>query len=153
MNARLFAFTCGTALAMCSTLVLADQVYKWTDSEGHVHFSQTPPPGATAAKPMTVYVPPPDPQSLQNSQAIQQAQADKDKAAADAAAKNKPDPAKQAEKQKNCDDLRTKLQVLSQSGRAATTDAKGNLTYLDDDTRAQQEKAIQDQLTANCKGS
>jgi hypothetical protein len=152
VNTRITVLACGAALTLCSSLVLADQVYKWTDPEGHVHFSQTPPPGATAAKPMNVYVPPPDPQSLQNTQAIEQAQTEKDKAAADAAAKAKPDPAKEAAKQQQCDDLRTRLQVLTQSGRAATTDAKGDLTFLDDDARAKQIKAIQDQLTADCKG-
>ncbi len=151
MNVRLFAIACAAALAVCSTLVLADQVYKWVDDQGHVHFSQTPPPG-TKAQPMTVYVPPPDPQSLQNTQGIEKTQADKDKAAADAAKKDKPDPAKEAEKQKHCDDLHSKYQVLAQSGRAATTDDKGNLTFLDDDTRALQEKAIQDQINKDCGG-
>jgi hypothetical protein len=151
VNVRILALSCGAALVICSTLVLADQVYKWVDDQGHVHFSQTPPPG-TKAQPVTVYVPPPDPQSLQNTQQIEQTQADKDKAAADAAAKNKPDAAKEAEKQQHCDDLRAKLSALPQSGRAATTDAKGNLTYLDDDARAKQEQAIQDQLKQDCSG-
>lgn len=147
------AFSCGMMLALTTSLAAADQVYKWVDPQGNVHFSQTPPAGTKVqAKPMTVYVPPPDPQSLQNSQQVVQAQTDKDKAAADAAAKNKPDAAAQAQKKAHCDDLRQRLVVLQQSGRAATTDAKGNLTYLDDDARAKQEAAIQDEINKDCSG-
>ncbi|HEY1774062.1 MAG TPA: DUF4124 domain-containing protein [Gammaproteobacteria bacterium] len=146
------AFICGMMLALGTSLAAADQVYRWVDPQGNVHFSQTPPPGTkTQAQPMTVYVPPPDPQSLQNTQQSEQAQADKDKAAADAAAK-KPDPAAEAQKKAHCDDLRQRLVILQQSGRAATTDAKGNLTYLDDDARAKQEAAIQDQINKDCSG-
>ena len=146
------AFSCGVMLALATSLAAADQVYKWVDPQGNVHFSQTPPPGATAAKPVTVYVPPPDPQSLQNTQLSEQAQTDKDKAATDAAAKNKPDATAQAQKKAHCDDLRSRLVVLQQSGRAATSDAQGNLTYLDDDARAKQEAAIQDQINKDCSG-
>ena len=39
------ALACGVALTLGSTLAAADQVYKWVDEQGHVHFSQTPPPG------------------------------------------------------------------------------------------------------------
>ena len=147
------AFACGLVLALATSLAAADQVYKWVDPQGNVHFSQTPPAGTKVqAKPMTVYVPPPDPQSLQNTQQVEQAQADKDKAAADAAAKNKPDAGAEAQKKSHCDDLRSRLVVLQQSGRAATTDATGNLTYLDDDARAKQEAAIQDQINKDCSG-
>jgi hypothetical protein len=147
------AFTCGMMLALVTSLAAADQVYKWVDPQGNVHFSQTPPPGTKVqARPVTVYVPPPDPQSLQNTQQVEQAQADKDKAAADAAAKNKPDATAQAQKKAHCDDLRSRLVVLQQSGRAATSDAQGNLTYLDDDARAKQEATIQDQINKDCSG-
>jgi hypothetical protein len=116
------ALACGVMLALGTTLAAADQVYKWTDDQGHVHFSQTPPPGTKVqAQAVTVNPPPPDPQSLQNSQA-------------------------------HCDDLRSNLQVLLQSGRAATTDAQGNLNYLDDTQRQQQEDAINKELASDCKG-
>jgi hypothetical protein len=147
------ALACGVLLALGTSLAAADQVYRWVDDQGHVHFSQTPPPGTKVqAQQVTVNPAPPDPQSLQNSQDLQKQIADKDKAAQDAAAKNKPDPAKEAEKQAHCDDLRSKLQVLEQSGRAATTDAQGNINYLDDQARATQEAAIQDQISKDCGG-
>jgi hypothetical protein len=147
------ALACGLMLALGTGLAAADQVYKWVDDQGHVHFSQTPPPGTKVqAQSVTVAPPPPDPQSLQNSKDLQKQVSDQNKAAQDAAAKDKPDPAKEAEKQAHCDDLRSNLQVLLQSGRAATTDAQGNLNYLDDTQRQQQEDAINKELASDCKG-
>jgi|SRR5579859_3479480 len=154
MNRRdISAFGFGVAMILGATLASADQVYKWVDSQGHVHFSQTPPPGTTV-KAQTVNVTPaaPDPQSLQNQQNLQQQLQDQQKKAQDAAAKNKPDPAAEAQKKQQCDDLRSHLIVLQKSGRAATVDAQGNITYLDDDARAKQEQAIQDQIAKQCGG-
>ena len=145
------ALACGVALTLGSTLAAADQVYKWVDEQGHVHFSQTPPPGTKMqTQQLTVTPTTPDPQSLQNTQNLQKQIDDKNKAAQDAAAKNKPDPAKEAEKKQHCDDLHTRLVVLQQSARTATTDAQGNITYLDDAARAQQVQAVQDQIAKDC---
>lgn len=151
MNTR--AVSLSVLLALMPALACADQVYKWTDDQGHVHFSQTPPAGSKVqAQQVQVNVPPPDPQSLQNSQQLQQQQADKDKAAQDAATKDKPDPKLEALKQQHCDDLRMRLQSLSQAGRATTTDAQGNVSYLDDSARQQQEDEINKELSSDCKG-
>ena len=148
------ALACGAALALGATFAVADQVYKWTDSEGHVHFSQTPPPSTTAGvQQVNVNPAAPDPQSLQNQQDLIQAQQDQQKKAKEAADKaGKPDPQAEKLKQIECDDLRTKLASLQQQGRAATVDAQGNVTYLDDDARAKQVQTIQDQLAKNCSG-
>lgn len=150
------ALACGVVLVLGTSLAAADPVYKWTDSEGHVHFSQTPPPNATTGvKQMNVNPAPPDPQSLQNQQALVQAQQDqaqKAKDAKDAADKNKPDPQVQALKKQQCEDLRSRLAILQRGGRAATTDAQGNMTFLDDAERAKQEAAIQDQISKTCGG-
>lgn len=151
MNARVASLA--ALLALLPALATADQVYKWTDEQGHVHYSSTPPPSTSVqAQHMNVVVPPPDPQSLQNSQQLQKDLADKDKAAKDAAEKDKPDPKTEALKQQHCDDLRVRLQTLTQSGRAATTDAQGNINYLDDAGRQAQEDEINKELASDCKG-
>jgi hypothetical protein len=147
------ALACGAALALGATFAAADQVYKWTDNQGHVHFSQTPPPSTTAGvQQVNVNAAPPDPQSLQNQQGLIQAQQDQQKKAKEAADKDKPDPQAEALKKLECDDLRVKLATLQQQGRTATVDAQGNVTYLDDDARAKQEQQIQAQLAKNCSG-
>ena len=136
-------------LALVCTGAMADQVYRWVDKDGKVHYSQTPPPGAaTGVESLQVNAPPPDPTGQQNVQVLQKQIADKDQQAADAAKAAQQDEQQKAQKKKQCDDLRTRLLTLQQSGRAATIDAKGNMTYLDDDARAKQEQAIQDQMKA-----
>lgn len=138
-------------LASVPVLAAADQVYKWVDEQGHVHFSQTPPPSAVSnVRQVTVTSPAPDPQSLQNQQLLQKQLADKDKAEKDAAAKNKPDPAVEALKKQKCDDMRAQLQVLQLGGRTVIVDAQGNRNYVSDDDRAKQEKQLQDQLAKDC---
>jgi hypothetical protein len=148
MNARL-ALAC--SLALVSTLAAADHLYKWVDKDGHVHFSQTPPAGTgVQAQSVDVNAPPPDPTGLRNSQALQQQLADKDKKAKEEAEKNKPDPHAEALKKQHCDDLKSRLSTLQNSGRAATVDAQGNMNYLDDAARAKEEQEIESEIKSDC---
>lgn len=152
MNARLVSLA--ALLTLLPALAAADQVYKWTDEQGHVHYSSTPPP-STKAQQIKVDVPPPDPQSLQNQQQLQKEQADKDEAAKDAAAKEqaKQDPKAEALQKQHCDDMRSRLQALQIGGRIATVDAQGNRSYVSDDDRVKQEQQLQDQLAKECGGA
>ncbi len=155
MSARRVAFLALAALlGLAALAVSADPVYRWVDKDGKVHYTQTPPPSTgVQAQALNIHAPPPDPVSLRNAQQEAQAIDDKNKADQEAADKAKPDPAAVAAKKQQCDDLHQRLLVLQQSARAATTDAQGNLTFLDDDAKAKQEQAIQDQIAKNCSGS
>src|SRR5579859_1251175 len=105
----------------------ADQVYRWVDKDGHVHYSQTP-PATTGVNAQTVNIapPPPDPTSLQNEQNLaqdlkkrnEQDQKDQQKAQADQQQKD--------QQKQRCDALQQRLQLLEQSGRVASVDAQGN---------------------------
>lgn len=139
-------------LAFACVAAAADQVYRWVDKDGKVHYSQTPPAGtATNAQTVQVNAPPPDPTGQQNVQVLQKQLADKDQKAADAAKAAEQDVAQAAQKKQRCDDLRTRLITLQNSGRTATVDAQGNMTYLDDDARAKQVQEIQSEMkNAGC---
>lgn len=148
MNARV-ALAC--SLALVSTLAVADHLYKWVDKDGHVHFSQTPPTSTDVqAQPVDVNAPPPDPTGLRNSQELQKQLQEKDQKAKDEAEKNKPDLHEEALKKQHCDDLKSRLSTLQNSGRAATVDAQGNMNYLDDDARAKQEQEIESEIKSDC---
>ncbi len=134
-------------LLLACAAAAADQVYRWVDKDGKVHYSQTPPANAaTSVQPVQVNAPPPDPTGLQNAQVLQKQQADKNQKAADAAKAAQQDAAQAAQKKQQCDDLRSRLLTLQNSGRATTVDAQGNVTYLDDDARAKQIQDLQSQI-------
>ena len=140
-------------LALAFGAASADQVYKWVDKDGRVHFSQTPPPGAaTGVRSMQVNAPPPDPTGQQNAQNLQQEISDKNQKAEDAQKQADQEAQKKAQQQKACDGLRERMQVLQSSGRAATVDAKGNMSYISDEDRAKQIQDLQKQIDSQCKG-
>lgn len=138
-------------LCACMTTAFADQVYRWVDKDGHVHYSQTPPASTTVhASSTNVSAPPPDPTGVQNAQNLvqqmqvqnQQAQAAQQQAQAEAQ--------KQAQQQQRCNQLMSQLQILKQVNVVATVDAQGNRTYLSDAQHEQQEQQLQDEINKEC---
>lgn len=141
------------ALMAASLAVAAqtDTVYRWVDTQGNVHYSQSVPPGVTATS--VKIVPPPAPvssspaerQSLEKFLHAQQAR-QKQQAAAQAAQARK-----RAQQQQRCAAARKRLQeflarhtVLSPAAANATGDF-GN------DRLLARQTALQKQLTAACK--
>jgi len=102
-------------------------IYKWTDANGHVHYSQNPPPDGRKAVEIK---PPPQPadtpSALKNLKAkekkFEQSRKDRLKAQQDRAAAEK----KAAEKKTRCNDARNRLERLTTTNRVYTTDAQGN---------------------------
>ena len=136
-------------LLLACAAAAADQVYRWVDKDGKVHYSQTPPANAaTSVQPVQVNAPPPDPTGLQSAQVLQKQLADKNQKAADAAKAAQQDAALAAQKKQQCDDLHSRMLTLQNSGRATTVDAQGNVTYLDDDARNKQIQGIQSDMKA-----
>jgi len=129
----------------------ADQVYRWVDKDGHVHYSQTPPASTGVnAQTLNITPPAPDPTTLQNDQKLAQQTQDRDKQVQDAQKTEQQVQQEQAQRQKECDYLQQRLQVLQQGARVATVDAQGNRSYVSDDDRAKQEQQLQDQINKTC---
>lgn len=151
-----FATALGTALllAAVSSLATADQVYRWVDKDGHVHYSQTPPSSTNInAQTMNIAPPPPDPTTLRDEQDLSKELKDKDKQSQEQQQKEKAAQAQQEQQQKECDYLQQRLQVLERGARVSTMDAEGNRTYVSDDDRAKQEQELQDQINKQCGSS
>ncbi|HET7176018.1 MAG TPA: DUF4124 domain-containing protein [Gammaproteobacteria bacterium] len=155
MNIRLAAsISAAIAIAAFSLSAGADQVYRWVDKDGHVHYSQTPPSSTGVnAQTLNINPPPPDPTGLQNDQKLAQQNQDRDKQAQDAQKKDQAAEQQQAQQKKECDFLEQRLQVLEQSARVSTVDAQGNKNYVSDSDRAKQEQDLQDQIDKNCSSS
>lgn len=140
-------------LALSGAAAFADQVYRWVDKDGHVHYSQTPPTSTgVTAQSVNIAPPPPDPTTLRNEQTLAKQIDAKNKQAQDAQQQAQADAQKQAQQKQQCDSLRSRLQILLQSARLATVDAQGNKTFISDDARAKQEQQLQDQISKDCGG-
>lgn len=152
MNIRLAAsISAAITIAAFSLSAGADQVYRWVDKDGHVHYSQTPPASTGVnAQTLNITPPPPDPTTLQNDQKLAKQIQDRDKKAQDAQKTDEQVKQEQEQRQKECDYLQQRLQVLLNSARAATVDAQGNRSYISDDDRAKQEQQLRDQINKTC---
>ncbi|MGE5626236.1 MAG: DUF4124 domain-containing protein [Bacillota bacterium] len=155
MNLRtLTILSAGALLGTLALAATADQIYKWVDKNGQVHYSQTPPPTTDVqAQSVNIGAPPPDPITLQNQQNLAQQIQQKNQQDQEAAKKQQQDAQQQAAQKKHCDVLRERLATLQVGGRTATVDTKGNVSYLSDDERNKQIKDAQDQIAKECSGS
>ena len=134
---------------------------KWVDSEGRVHYSDTPPPDANAKvlRSPNIAAPKPEgdstassapaaPKTMAEREAeLKKAQQAK-KEAADKAAKAQADAdAKKA----YCDSLRQSLRTLQEGMRMVEVDAEGNRSYVTDEQRRQRIEKAQQDISTNCK--
>src|SRR5690348_8845065 len=131
----------------------ADQVYRWVDKDGHVHYSQTP-PATTGVNAQTLNITPPapDPTTLRNEQNLaQDLQKKNDQSQQDQQKAQAAQQQKDQDKQR-CDGLRQRLQLLQQSGRVASIDAQGNKTYISDADKEKQMQDLENTIAKDCGG-
>ena len=154
MNTRIpLLISAAALLAAAGMAASADQVYRWVDKDGHVHYSQTP-PASTAMNAETVNITPPtpDPTTLQNEQKLAQQIQDQNKQNQDNQQKAQQDAQQKAQQQQQCDAMNQRLQLLVQSGRVASIDAQGNKNYISDDDKAKQIQDLQNRISKECGG-
>ena len=111
---------------------VAAQVYKWTDSHGTVHYSETPPPQGTQYKRI-------DTNGMEQpaSAAPPKASAPADAAAQPAAAGTREVPNTPENRAKLCSSLKTNLDLLKGKG-AVVLEEGGKSVALDESQRSQQ---------------
>jgi hypothetical protein len=157
-------------LAVAATGASAQSFWKWRDSSGQIHLSDTPPPATVPAKdilqraagtpaaPAPGTTPAPAATAASGVAAVdadlqkKKAKADQekaDKAAADKAALDQKNAAIRAD---NCQRAQQQAKALDSGVRIARMDAKGEREYLDDATRASERKRAQDIISQNCGG-
>ena len=142
MRSRLFVLICALSLP-----ALAD-TYKWTDSAGQVHYSQTRPP--TGSYEVLGHAPPPSDAPNQDAlnQSLQKsaAEAPKQKEEADRLARL------QAERLDRCKAAMNQLTYLDTTPprRMASTDDKGNPVRMNDEDVAKKRAEVQKQIKENC---
>ncbi len=151
-------------IAFAATGASAQSYWKWKDSSGQVHLSDTPPPPSVPAKdilqrgsgsapvaaPAAAPVAAAASNSVDNELQKKKAAADKDaadKLAADKAATDRKNAAIRAD---NCQRATQQAKVYESGVRVAKLNANGEREYMDDNTRAAELKRSQDAVAQNC---
>ena len=127
-------------------LLASAQAYRWVDDQGHVHYSQVPPPGKNA-EPVR---PPPPPTSSPNQDSLNKALDDSIKAEPERREQAAKAADAQAQKQQQCQQAREQLAYMDSHppNRLATTDAQGKVSRVTAEQyaerRAELERAARD---------
>lgn len=135
------------ALTAVSTAFAAGgQVYKWTDAQGVVHYSDAPPP-TTQANVQTVRVTGGD--RPHDVPASAPAEANAAQPGQNQVAQNTPPAA--ADHSKDCATARSNLELLQSKFQVNVTDSNGKAVPLDDKNRQVQIADMNAQISLYCK--
>lgn len=141
------------ALALLS-LPAHSQLYKWVDSQGKVHYSDTPPP-AGAQKSKTIQAPSPAPAapaaaSGSGGRSIAEQELEFKKRQVEAAQQQAKADEEAKLKRANCDRAQSNLRTFQEGGRVFNYDAKGERQYIDDAARGAELKKWEQEVSKWC---
>ena len=140
------------ALTLCGGAV-ANEIYKWTDEEGNVHYRDRP-TGAPSEVRLGISYSRTDAGVVQQQQVArletQAARQEQRNAADEAEREAAAEAAAAADRQKQCDSYRASLERYAQSRRLYREGADGERTYLDEDEMTQARKRLEDHIAKNC---
>jgi Domain of unknown function (DUF4124) len=167
LQRRLASFTLAAAVMLLGAAEAQAQ-WKWRDSRGQIHLSDTPPPrdvpdkdvlqrpdltqrkaaapaaapSPAASAPTTAAKPPVDPELEERRKRTEQEQA----------ARTKADEQKVAALRKeNCQRAREQLATMESGQRIARIKADGEREILDDEQRAREARRARDAIAADCR--
>lgn len=142
-----------TALGL-ATAPATGAIYKWTDANGEVHYTQTRPPADTESEQIDGAPPPPDPAAVSREQqhlderikAMEERQSTGKEAAS--LEKERENVAKIDEK--NCITAKNNLEKLQQGGVKRYLTPEGEVIRLTDNNRAERINEAQTQIDLYC---
>ncbi|MGH8414453.1 MAG: DUF4124 domain-containing protein [Gammaproteobacteria bacterium] len=154
MNIKMLLLILCAAAALTIMTAQAQQVYRWVDAQGNVHYSQTPPPdAATKAKLVDVEPPPPDPTGMQQQKKLVKSVADADATQQKAAAQAQQEAQKKAQQQQACTAARAQLQQYMDAHRVITNGNSAKPTYYTGEDLVKFRQQAQEQVNKVCGGS
>lgn len=140
------------ALTMASG-AMANEIYKWTDDDGSVHYGDRPSGAATEQRLAMTYTRTNSSTVKQRVEARVDARTAQEESRAEAAAEEKEaeeNAAIAAERERKCERSRTRLETYLQSRRLYRTDDNGERVYLDDEQRQDARKKAEKQVAEFC---
>lgn len=143
-------------LLFLGTLLLSAQahagLYKWTDAQGKVHYSDQPPTvNAQTLRHGTAGQAETTSQATRSLDVKDQAYQKRSKEAEEARAKAAKDAEQARISRENCDKARNNLSTLQNTSRTYTTNAAGQRVYMDDAARASALANSQKSISEFCK--
>lgn len=146
---RRMMITSSLLLAMSAT-AMASQVYKWVDAQGVTHFSAQPPQGQEATS-INTATPPPKPVVAEEKKAAPtfESIADPEQAAINEKVKQEV-VAKEVERKKYCEHVRTNLAQLQNNPRLRM-EVDGEMRRLSEEERQSRISESQKAIADNCK--
>lgn len=156
MNIRQLMTGCAALALTISTGVYADEIYKWTDENGNVHYEDRPSGAASEERLQFSY-------NRTNSAAVQ----DRVQNLRDATtARNEARAEKDAEKRKadedraaadvkaaKCNEYRAKMKTIFELPRLYRENEAGERVYLDDAARNEAQQKAEKLIKENCSNS
>lgn len=160
-------FLCALS-CLCMTAAGAEQLYKWVDAEGHVHYTQTPPPSAgTRAKSVNLEVPRADATAAaaaaaatqqakdQEAKKNQDAQEQAKEIDKEAAIREKMDADAAPQRQKDaqlqyCQGLQSKLDAAEHANDNLTPSQRGARKLTDDAAQQKKIDSLKAQIVQQC---
>ncbi len=135
-----------------SGIAFANDIYKWTDENGNVHYEDRP-AGDTTVNRVAISSSPTNPSKVQAR--AQSRYASKD-SAQDSASREPQGPteeelaAQAAEKRQKCDTYRARLQKFVRSRRLYREDENGERVYLDEKQTLATRERVENQVQEYC---
>ncbi|HUE93541.1 DUF4124 domain-containing protein [Pseudomonas sp.] len=147
---RRMIITSSLLLALSAT-AMASQVYKWVDAQGVTHFSSQPPRGQQATSINTAAPPPAKPVEAAEPDVIPtfESISDPEQAAIDKKVRQEV-AAKEAERKKYCEDVRTNLAQLQNNPRLRM-EVDGEVRRINEEERQERISAAQKAIADNCQ--
>lgn len=147
---RRMIITSSLLLALSAT-AMASQVYKWVDAQGVTHFSSQPPQGQQATSINTAAPPPAKPAEAAEPEVTPtfESISDPEQAAIDKKVRQEV-AAKEAERKKYCEGVRTTLAQLQNNPRLRM-EIDGEVRRVPEEERQERISAAQKAIAENCQ--
>lgn len=153
MNIRHLATGFAAIAITVSASVCADEIYKWTDEEGNVHYEDRPSGAPSEQRLQFSY-------NRTNSSDVQKrVQGQRDATAARQDARSEAEAAKSSAEENRaaadakaakCTEYRAKMKTMLESRRLYREDESGERVYLDDTAREEARQKAEELIKENC---
>lgn len=153
MNKRPTAITLTIAALLFAAGASANEIYKWTDEDGNVHYEDRP-SGMPTEQRLAINYRRTDNSGVQqriNARHERETAREEARSAAAAAEQEAAEnAAAEEERRQACERARGRLETYLQSRRLYRTDDNGERVYLDDEQREEARRKAEEQITEFC---